>query len=140
MKIIKPEPGKSPDKGPINASNDLKLFELAKAVLDAKKEYAIVAEQEQTKRLAIANDLNKHLASISATKEILERHLTNEYSLRKEAIAEILSRLDRAIESGQETTAAAALGTIRGIVATNPLNGITEVCRVLESSNGTLEI
>ncbi len=140
MKIIKSSARKPPTQAPIEHPSDLKLFELAKAVLDAKKEYAIVREQEQSKRLAIASDLQKHVASISATKEILERHLANEYSLRKETISEILSRLDHAIENNQETTAAAALGAIRGIVATNPLNGIAEVCRVLESDNGTLEI
>lgn len=116
------------------------LLALAKSVIDAKKEYALVKEQEVTKRLAISSDLNKYLVSISYKRELLERHLENEFSLRKESIAEILSRLDSAIESNQESTAAAALNAIQGIVAANPLKGISEVSKFFDSGYGTLEI
>lgn len=118
----------------------LGLLNLAKSIVDAKKEYAIVKEQEETKRLAISTDLTKYLAKLNAQKELLEKHLSNEFKLRKETIAEIFTRLDTAIDKNSEVVAAAALSAIHSIVATNPLTGISEIKKILESDDGVLEI
>ncbi|WP_157040332.1 hypothetical protein [Polaromonas naphthalenivorans] len=116
------------------------LVGLIKSMVDAKKEYAIVKEQEATKRYAINSDLNKYLAKVNIQKEILETHLANEFKIRKEAISEIFSRLDVAIDSGNDAIAVAALTAIHGIVIANPLAGIGEMKKVFENTDGILEL
>lgn len=131
----------APQKGKTPSGNESAgLLDLAKAILDAKKEYALVKEQEETKRHAISADLHKFQVAIDAKKELLEAHLAREFGLRKETIEEVLLRLDKAMENNQDSVAAEALSRIQGIVATNPLNGVAEIGRLFESGSGVLEI
>jgi hypothetical protein len=115
------------------------LFELAKAVLDAKKEYAVVLEQESTKRMSISADLEKSLITINNKRQILEKHLEQEFHLRKDTISEILFRLDSAIDNNQESIAKSALSAIQGIVVENPLRR-SDLNKFLDDGSGTLEI
>ena len=118
----------------------LGLIDMFKSVIEAHKEYAIVKEQEETKRLAISYDLTKYLDKMNLQKELLEKHLKYEFHLRSETIVEIFARLDTAIDNNSEVIAVAALNAIYGIVASNPMAGLAEIKKIFEDDGRVLEI
>jgi len=138
--MIKQEITKSTVSRKMTKTEFLGLVDLAKSVLNAKKEYAIVKEQEETKRASISCDLTKYLAKLNAQKEILGKHLENEFQLRKETIDEIFARLDTAVDNNNDVVAAAALKAISVVVSTNPLSGVAEIHKLFEDDDSVIEI
>ena len=118
------------DSGKLSTSD---LADVIKALVNAKKEYEIVREQEFTKRAAIESDLMQNMTKILAKREIILRHLSNSYSERSESLRHTFNILERALQDKNTEFVVAALGTIVEIIKVNPLKEIDAIGKAFES-------
>ena len=134
--LAKVKPGRTPGR----PSPDAMLRAFGE-VLQARKEYAVVVEQETTKRAAIAAALQARLEELQAFRDSFELYLEKECQMRRETIEGIFFRLDAAMAADKDEVAVQALRSLEGIVAHSPLGGaLAAMARVLEKKGAVLEI
>jgi hypothetical protein len=128
--------GKGIDLSKLESADIQKVFT---SFINAKKEYEMTREQERTKRALIDTDLQKYLTKVDQTKEVLSKHLTEQYSIRRETINELFNVLDRAIEEDKDTVAVQVLTALEGIIKESPLKEVEQIGKAF-SSDGELEL
>lgn len=110
-------------------------------VLNARKEYAIVKEQESTKRDAIMARLKGRLEDISARRELVASALEKDFSIRQNTINEFFIRLDQALEDGKDDVAIQAAKSIEGIVKTSHMgSALRALADNFEHDDGVIDI
>lgn len=130
---------KATNKGLKNLSSKDTANVLIK-MIEAKREYETVREQEITKRYEIESDLKKYILKLSNQREIIENSLEKEYSMCRETIDKMFSYVDRALDEGKDEIVIAALDNIEGIVKESPLAGLAKITKAFENDNVDLEI
>ena len=134
--VVKKNNGTGLDLSKLESSDIADAF---KTFINAKKEYEITKEQERTKRQALDTDLKKYLTKVNQTKDFLSKHLTEQYSFRRETIEELFIRLDRALDEDKDTVAVQVLTTLEGIVKESPLKEVEQIGKTF-ASDGEIEI
>lgn len=82
-------------------------------VVEAMRDYLVVASQEQTKRESIRAESSVRLAQINAQKQLLLTYLDKTFDERRSNFERFFSVLDTAVEQGN---AELALGTLQSIL------------------------
>lgn len=95
--------------------------------ITAKKELEQTREMEGTKRAEIEADLKKHIISVNAQREFLEKYLKKEYKIRKKVTDHFFEILDSALVNGKDEVAIKTLESIENIVKESPLSGIMQL-------------
>jgi hypothetical protein len=134
--LVKKSNGTGLDLSKLESSDIANAF---KTFINAKKEYEITKEQERTKRQALDTDLKKYLTKVNQTKDFLSKHLTEQYSLRRETIEELFIRLDRALDEDKDSVAVQVLTALEGIVKESPLKEVEQIGKTF-ASDGEIEI
>lgn len=97
-------------------------FSSLNEVIKASKEYEIAKEQEYTKRNAIRAQKEIALESIRQNSKNIERIIDKHYDQSLYSINEMLKRLDKGIEEGNQHLIALSLDGIVKTVQCNPLS------------------
>ncbi len=111
-----------------------------KELINAKKEYELVREQEVTKRQEIAANLNYHLEKLSMQRDMIENYLEKDFAMRKETIDEIFSRMDRAYNDQNYEVVIKALDSVEGIVKQSPMADMFQMKKIMSDDSLELEI
>lgn len=110
-------------------------------VLNARKELAIVKEQESTKRDAIMARMKTRLEDIATRRDAVTLALEKEFGIRQKAIDDLFTRLDLALEQGKDEFAIAVVTSIEGIVKTSPIGSALRVLADnFERDDGVIDI
>lgn len=121
----------------LNSNDTAGVF---KHLIDAKKEYQIVKEQETTKRMQINSQMKIHIENITAKREFFKEVLKEEYGLRKETIDNLFLCIDRAFDEDKNEIVISALEAIEGIVKENPLKALAKIASSFENDDEDLII
>ena len=134
-----PVKGKGKTPAPQMKSADvLKVFS---EVLQARKEYAITKEQEETKRADIAANLRVRLVDLANRREMVAFALEREFGFREQSVNKLFARLDYALEQDKDSVAVAALSAIEGIVKESPIgNALQVLAKSFEKDDGIIDI
>jgi hypothetical protein len=134
--VVKNNKGTGLDLSKLESSDIAEAF---KTFINAKKEYEITKEQERTKRQSLDANLKKYQTKVNLTKDFLSKHLTEQYSFRRETIEELFIRLDRALDEDKDSVAVQVLTALEGIVKESPLKEVEQIGKAF-ASDGQLEI
>lgn len=96
-------------------------------LIDAWRDYKKTCEVEETKRSYISAQRDISLAKIQSQRAILEKYLENTFAERRFTITEMFDRLDKGIESGNDTLIAMSMNAIVSTVKSSPLAGVQNI-------------
>lgn len=96
-------------------------------IVDAWKQYKIVAEVEQTKRASIQATRDVNIKMIEENAAILKQYLEGMFKERAGIIAGMFERLDQGLADGNAQLASEAMSTIVAITSQSPLAGAREL-------------
>jgi hypothetical protein len=92
-----------------------------KEVINARKEYAIVKDQESTKRTAIMARMKVQLEDMAIRRELFSDALEKSFGSRKEQIDRFFALIEQALAEDKDEVAIRAVAAIEGIVRTSPI-------------------
>ena len=105
-------------------ADPLALAEATQRLVDACKEWAIVKEQETTKRQAITAQRDAALEKIRADREVLVTFLKGHFDAQGAALDGLFKGLDTALASGNPDLVGPILTSIVQTVKTSPLGDL----------------
>lgn len=98
-----------------------------RAVVEAYKEYKIIAEQEQTKRRGIEAWEKATIAHIEANRDAVIKYLENSFDERANNFRFLFEKVDRAIAEGDNNQLALALYSITEIAKSSPFKELADL-------------
>lgn len=109
-------------------------------VIDAAKEYAIVREQEVTKRELISAHRDVMLEQIRSNRELLQLAIDRTFDERGKVLDRQFEALDAGLASGDSELIRMALDSIVDVVKSTPFKNIQELRTSLADPGFTLEL
>jgi len=100
------------------------------AVVEAYKEYKIVAEQERTKRRGIEAWEKDAIAQIQAHRDVLITYLNRSFDERADNFRFLFEKVDRAIAEGDNNQLTLALHSITEIAKSSPFKDLADLTSV----------
>lgn len=97
------------------------------AVVEAYKEYKIVAEQEQTNRREIEAWEKATIAQIEANRDAVIKYLENSFDERANNFRFLFEKVDMAIADGDNSQLALALHSITEIAKSSPFKELADL-------------
>ncbi|MGB5960376.1 MAG: hypothetical protein WBG73_06930 [Coleofasciculaceae cyanobacterium] len=97
------------------------------AVVEAYKEYKIVAEQEQTNRREIEAWEKATIAQIEANRDAVIKYLENSFDERANNFRFLFEKVDMAIADGDNNQLALALHSITEIAKSSPFKELADL-------------
>lgn len=105
------------------------------AVVEAYKEYKIVAEQEQTKRRCIEAWEKTTIAQIQAQRDVLIDYLNRSFDERADNFRFLFEKVDQAIADGDNNLLTLSLHSITEIAKSSPFKDLADLTSVRAALN-----
>ncbi len=99
-------------------------------VVNAYARYRVVADQEQTKRQAIASRERVLLEEIRQRRELFLTCLERSFDEREAAFAQLFRALDVAIERSDGATMGAVLGQVVDLAKKSPFHSLSDLAAI----------
>lgn len=109
-------------------------------IANAFKEFALVWQQETTKRTEIEARRQAALAKISAMRDVLLTSLDRRFDEREQLIDGHFKLIQQGIEKGDTGLVDKSLAGLYAIVKTSPFEGLADFGRMLNDDSQELEI
>lgn len=97
------------------------IAQVAQKVSQDVKDYLIIAEQEQTKRVQIKSDCKKELARIEAIRSTFEMFLDRSFDERRRNFEELFVLVKGSIDLGDLKTLESSLNAVVELAKVSPL-------------------
>lgn len=115
--------------------NSKDASDVLKVLIESKRDYEKTKEEEKTKRLAIENATEIHLAKIKSNKETVEKISSAIFNERKNVIDNSFDVLERALDEDKDSVAIAAMNGISDIVKESPLKDFDSISNALQNDD-----
>jgi hypothetical protein len=99
-------------------------------IVSSLKEYALVREEEKTKRRAIEAREKIEIAKIKANEELLLTYMRHSFAERAEEFRRLFNSLDKAQETGDTETLGQVLQAVVALAKESPLGDLVVLSKV----------
>ena len=118
----------------------LNVMEVVKEITVAAKEYAIVCEQEDTKRIEIGKQRDCIIENIRSRKEVILRALDKVYDERAETLKKQFDVIDYALDNDNIEILQVGLGAVIKLVETSPIANFKQFSLDYNDPNKVIDI
>lgn len=114
-------------KIPIDIVDGFGLSQCLREICQAYTEYAIVAEQEKTKRQAIEAWETEAITRIESQRDVMLRYLEQSFDERAKQFNSLFKLADRAMSEGDNKALSKILETIQTVATHSPLQALSSI-------------
>lgn len=118
----------------------LNIAEVVKEITAAAKEFAIICEQEETKRVAIKSHRDVQIANINAQKIIILKVLESSCEERRLVIEKEFEVIDKALLDGNIEMLQTGLGAVVKVIESSPIANFGEFSALYNDNTKVIEI